>query len=73
LYEWRQKTDFPVVKIDSYKVVEEKLEKTHLEVIINACYETIAYVRGLKVEDATVLIKEAFIGFERLFNKFRAF
>lgn len=76
IHEWRKKTQFPIsktlyVKIESAK--PDDSQNVDLLVYIEHCPQRISQFKAFTVDQTLYCLKEAIVGFERLFNRFGAF
>jgi hypothetical protein len=73
--EWRSKTEFPIVKILFYKMLQKKLlnECSVVQVAIENFPSNLNTLPKLHLHQILYLMKEALVGFERLFDRFGLF
>jgi hypothetical protein len=68
-FEWREKTEFPVVKTSHFRVKEIIGDKTVLSVEVETFPLRLAELKDLPLFKILYLLKEAIIGFERLLDR----
>jgi hypothetical protein len=75
LIEWRSKTELPIVKILFYKILQRKLlnECSVLQVAIEHYPCNLNSLPRMPLYQLLYLLKEALVGFERLFDRFGGF
>jgi hypothetical protein len=72
-YDWRVKTEFPIIKIYDYRIVKRDCLKTVMVVSLERYRLTLQHLKDLPLFKLLYLFKEAIIGFERLYAKFGPF
>jgi hypothetical protein len=73
IYEWRSKTEFPVAKITRFSLVESNTLNSVFEVEVEKFSATLAELKNISLFKMLYLLKEAVIGFERLFHSYGPF
>ena len=72
-YQWRSKTEFPIVKVQDAKVLSETKGRSHIEVSLEEFPLRLNELTELPLFKIIYILKESIIGFERLFDKFGPF
>jgi hypothetical protein len=75
LIEWRSRTEFPIVKILFYKAVPRKTlnQCPVVQVAIENFTASLHSLPRMPLFQVFYLMKEALVGFERLFDRFGTF
>ncbi len=73
MYEWRQKTELPIVKIVSFKASLSDSQKAFLDIELESFPVRLLELKDLPLFKILYLLKESIIGFERLYSKLGAF
>lgn len=73
IYEWRIKTEFPIVRIYDCSFLDERKGRSHLSIKLEKFPLRLSQLTDLPLFKTLYLLKESIIGFERLFAKFGAF
>lgn len=73
MYQWRQRTEFPVVRVKTLNLLSEGNNGSVLEISVEDISARLVQLQDLPLFKIMYLLKEAIIGFERLFHKFGSF
>ena len=68
-YEWRVRTELPVIKIIGFEKVSSDQNQTTLEISLESYPLRLYNIKDLPLFKILYLMKESIIGFERLFDK----
>ena len=63
LYEWRSKTEFPIVKVRSYLMKESNSSNAIFEVLIESFSLRLADLKNISLFKMLYLLKESIIGY----------
>jgi hypothetical protein len=72
-YQWRNRTEFPIVRVTACQVIRSCEDSVDLEVLHESVPLLLAQLADLPLFRALYLLKETLIGCERLFARFGAF
>lgn len=71
--QWRQQTEFPIVRLISHSVLSSTPENVRLSVVTEEITMVLSELGELPLFKAIYLLKESLVGFERLFSKYGSF
>jgi hypothetical protein len=72
-YEWRIKTEFPIIKIHDCYVLRQEHDNSLVEITHETHPFRLADLKDLPLIKVLYLLKEVLIGYERLFDRFGSF
>jgi hypothetical protein len=73
IYQWRQRTEFPVVRVKTLNLLSEGDNGSVLEISVEDISARLVQLQDLPLFKLMYMLKEAIIGYERLYHKFGSF
>lgn len=73
IYQWRQRTEFPVVRVKTLNLLSEGNNGSVLEISVEDISARLVQLQDLPLFKLMYMLKEAIIGYERLYHKFGSF